>query len=88
MVERNVLAYNKDNKNLERNDFLTRLNKTKSNLENIWQQLDDACGSLDNAFYNIGSMTGLEDIKDEASQIDFSAIVALKTMIEELIEKK
>lgn len=67
---------------------MTRLNKTKSNLELIWQQLDDACGSLDNAFDNIGSMTNLENIKADASQIDLSAIVDLKNQIEELIEEK
>lgn len=67
---------------------MTRLNKTKSNLELIWQQLDDACGSLDNAFDNIGRIVGEEQIKDDASRIDFSAIVDLKNQIEELIEKK
>lgn len=65
------------------------MNMTTSNLETIWQQLDDACGALDNATINIASIAKLpSDIKERAAQIDFSAIVALKNEIELLLEER
>lgn len=68
---------------------LVRINKTEKNLKLVWTQLDDACGSLDNALDNISRMVGLsDDIKRSASLIDFSAIVNLKNSIEKLMEEK
>jgi len=63
-------------------------NVTKNNLEIIWEQLDDACGSIDNAMMNINSIGKIpQDIKDKANSIDFSAIVSLKNEIEEILNK-
>jgi len=64
-----------------------RVNKTKKNLQMVWKLLDDACGSLDNAFTMLGSMSSIPSIKDSVESIDFSAIVNLKNEIEELIEQ-
>lgn len=63
--------------------------KTKKNLETVWNQLDDACGSLDNASYNLGSMTGLpEEVNNLLDSIDLTRIVSLKNEIERLIFEK
>lgn len=68
---------------------MSRMNKTKSNLEIIWNQLDDASGSLYNALTNISSMSGIpKDIEDVIAMIDLSAIDSLKDKIEELIKDK
>lgn len=62
-------------------------NITKHNLEKIWKQLDDACGSIDNALTNINSIGRMPKyIKNRADYIDFSAIVSLKNEIEVMIE--
>jgi hypothetical protein len=66
-----------------------RVNKTKANLQNVWQQLDNASGELYNALDNLASMTGLDDrIKRQAEQIDITRIDGLKQEIEALLEKK
>lgn len=68
---------------------MVRINKTKSNLERVWENLDNACGSLENAFFDIASMVEMpEEIKKGYEGIDFSAIVNLKNEIEEMIEEK
>lgn len=65
-----------------------RVNKTVANLQTIWQQLDDASGSLYNASHSIGSMTDNEEINREMGYIDITAIDTLKNKIEEMIEQK
>lgn len=65
-----------------------RINKTKKNLQMIWQLLDDAAGSLDQAFHLLSSMSNITDIEDEAEKIDISAIVSLKNEVEELMNKE
>jgi hypothetical protein len=68
---------------------LVRVNKTKANLQNVWQQLDNASGELYNALDNLASMTGLDDrIKRQAEQIDITRIDGLKQEIEALLEQK
>jgi hypothetical protein len=68
---------------------LVRVNKTKANLQNVWQQLDNASGELYNALDNLASMTGLDErIKRQAEQIDITRIDGLKQEIEALLEQK
>jgi hypothetical protein len=68
---------------------MARVNKTVGNLKQVWQGLDDACGSLDNVFHTLAKMTDMpEDIKKSIGMIDFSAIVAIKNEVEKLIEEK
>lgn len=63
--------------------------KTKDNLATVWNQLDEACGSLDNARMMLGDMTNLpENVVKAMYGVDFSALVALKNAVEEMIEKK
>lgn len=63
--------------------------KTKDNLATVWNQLDEACGSLDNATMALGSMTNLPDNVVKAMEgVDFSALVTLKNAVEEMLEEK
>lgn len=65
------------------------MKNNRRNLKVIWRQLDDACGSLDNATINIGNMDGLpEDVVKDIQSIDISKIVNIKNRIEELIKEK
>lgn len=64
--------------------------KTKNNLQEIWKQLDDACGFIDNATTDLAEMTNLPNgvLKElESVSYSFDAIVALKNEIEELMNK-
>ena len=66
-----------------------RINKTKKNLQEVWQKLDNAYESLENAFTILASMTKLPgNIINGMESIDLSAIIGLKCDIEELMEKE
>ena len=66
-----------------------RTNKTKNNLQQVWNQLDEASGSLYNALDTIAQMTDMPDIvKRQADMIDVSIIDMLKNEIEEILEMK
>lgn len=68
---------------------MTRVNKTVKNLQLVWKQLDDSCGALENALFNIAMMVDMPDeLKKTADEIDFSALVSLKNEVEDLIEAK
>jgi hypothetical protein len=68
---------------------LKRLNKTEKNLQLIWEQLDNASGSLYNALDNLARMVELsDDIKRQADMIDVTRIDCLKHEIEDIIEQK
>lgn len=67
---------------------MKRMNKTEKNLQLVWEDLDTACGLIDNSFENLRSMSLLDDLKEEIAAIDFTAIVSLKNRIERLIEEK
>jgi aryl carrier-like protein len=68
--------------------IMKRMNKTEKNLQLVWEDLDAACGLIDNSFENLRSMSLLDDLKEEIAAIDFTAIVSLKNRIERLIEEK
>jgi hypothetical protein len=68
-----------------------RINKTLGNLEKIWTHLDNSCGELENALFNLTSMNNLDsDIwkSIEHNSNAFDEIVSLKNQIEEMIEEK
>jgi hypothetical protein len=68
-----------------------RVNKTVGNLERVWKQLDESCGSLDNAIINLTSMSNLDEeiLKDiERAGLAFQEIVSLKNEVETMIEAK
>lgn len=66
-----------------------RKNKTQNSLKELWDHLDDACGSIDNATTNLSMMVDVPtEIADAINRIDFSSIVSAKNMIEEMIADK
>lgn len=72
-----------------------RMNKTKNNLIDVKNHLDDASGSLYNAKQNLGMMVGIEEdetelgsIEAQLDRIDISNIDNIKQKVEELIRKK
>jgi len=66
---------------------MKRINKTKNNLQKVWELLDTTCESLENPTLMISSMVDMpEDVEKSMNQIDFSAIVDLKEQIEILME--
>ncbi|WAB25129.1 hypothetical protein M3_0178 [Lysinibacillus phage vB_LfM_LysYB1] len=68
---------------------MKKVYKTKDNLATVWNQLDEACGSLDNATMALGSMTNLPANVVKAMEcVDFSALVTLKNAVEEMLEEK
>jgi hypothetical protein len=66
---------------------MRKMNKTEKNLQKVWEHLDNACGSLDNALTNLSMMVISDDLKEEIERIDITKIVSLKSRIEELLEK-
>lgn len=68
---------------------MNRMNKTVGNLDRIWERLDNACGELENALYDLGQMANLpKEIQKGAEILDISEIVNLKNAVEQLIEEK
>lgn len=62
--------------------------KTKNNLQEIWNKLDDACGNIENASIELSQMSCLPDnVVSAIDMVDFSSIVNLKNEIEELMNK-
>lgn len=68
---------------------MSRINKTISNLQNVWDRLDTAYENMEKAFEMINSMSGIPDeLSDEVDRFDMSAISSLKEHIEMIIEEK
>lgn len=68
---------------------MSRINKTISNLQNVWDRLDAAYENMEKAFEMINSMSGISDeLSDEVDRFDMSAISSLKEHIEMIMEEK
>jgi hypothetical protein len=68
---------------------MTRVYKSKKNLERIWKQLDNASGELYNAREAIASMSDMpKEVTSSADRIDVTEIDSLKSEIELLIDAK
>jgi hypothetical protein len=66
-----------------------RKNKTRKNLQQLWEQLDNASGELYEALFTLSLMTGIpEDIQKDAERLDITAIDNLKNKIEEILEQQ
>ena len=64
-----------------------RVYKTANNLQKVWDDLDNACGLIENSMEKLSRMSNIpKDLKDSIESIDFSAIVGLKNEVEELLE--
>ena len=61
--------------------------KTETNLKEIQQQLDDACGLIDNATIDLNQIANLPStVSTNLDCLDLSRVVSLKNAIESLIE--
>ena len=67
---------------------MARKNKTISNLQNAWDNLDLAYENMEKAFDILCNMNGLSlEFSRELYGFDFTAISSLKQHVENLIEE-
>lgn len=68
---------------------MSRINKTISNLQKIWDKLDAAYENMKSASELLESMRNLPDnLLEEMGRFDMSAISRLKQYVEQIIEDK
>lgn len=68
---------------------MSRINKTISNLQKIWDKLDAAYENIESAFELLESMVDIpNNLSREMNKFDMSAISSLKQHIEQIIENK
>ena len=66
---------------------MSRVNKTKNNLDTVWNNLDLAYGHMERAIEDLSQMTGLSDEFERiVEQYDLSEISIMKQEVEELME--
>lgn len=66
---------------------MSRVNKTKNNLQTVWNDLDAAYEHMERAIEKLTNMVGLPDeLAKMVEQYDLSEISILKQEIEELME--
>lgn len=68
---------------------MSRVNKTISNLQKVWDKFDKAYENIEAAFEMLSSMSDIPDeLRDEMERFDLSAVSGLKEHIEIMIEEK
>lgn len=66
---------------------MSRINKTKNNLDTVWNNLDLAYEHMERAIEDLLQMTGLSDeLEKMVEQYDLSEISIMKQEVEELME--
>lgn len=67
---------------------MSRINKTKNNLDTVWNNLDLAYEHMERAIEDLLQMTGLPDeLKRIVEQYDLSEISIMKQEVEELMDR-
>lgn len=67
---------------------MSRINKTKRNLMDIWNDLDGAYERIEKSLEKLSSMSGLpNDLSYEIERFDISAISSLKEHVEILLDE-
>lgn len=67
---------------------MSRTNKTKGNLMDIWNDLDEAYERIEKSLEKLSSMSGLpNDLSSEIERFDISAISSLKQHVEILLDE-
>lgn len=65
---------------------MKRVNKTKNNLQKVWDNLDKAYELLESAMMDLYSMSNISsNLKNDIESFDLTAITSLKNHVEELI---
>lgn len=78
------VVYNKEDWS---DNCMNRVNKTKNNLQEVWNDLDLAYENMEKAFEKMAAMVGLPDeLEREINNFDMSAISSLKQHIEIMME--
>jgi len=66
---------------------MSRINKTKNNLQSVWNNLDIAYEHMERVIEDLSQMTGLPDeLKRMVEQYDLSEISIMKQEVEELMK--
>lgn len=67
---------------------MSRINKTKGNLMDIWNDLDEAYERIEKSLEKLSSMSGLsKEFTDEIDRFDISAISGLKQRVEMILDE-
>lgn len=65
---------------------MSRINKTKNRLMEVWNDLDEAYERMERSLEKLSSMSNLPDeIEQEMNNFDISAISSLKQYVEMLL---
>ena len=68
---------------------MSRVNKTITNLQKVWDRFDKAYENMEAAFEMLESMTDIpNELRNEIARFDISAISSLKEHIEIMMEEK
>ena len=68
---------------------MSRVNKTISNLQKVWDRFDKAYENMEVAFEMLESMSDVpNELRNEIARFDISAISSLKEHIEIMMEEK
>lgn len=66
--------------------LMSRVNKTKNRLMEVWNDLDEACEHMERSLEKLSSMSDLPDeLEQEMNNFDISAISSLKQHVEMLL---
>ena len=68
---------------------MSRVNKTITNLQKVWDRFDKAYENMEAAFEMLESMSDIpNELRNEIARFDISAISSLKEHIEIMMEEK
>lgn len=68
---------------------MSRVNKTITNLQKVWDRFDKAYENMEAAFEMLESMSDVpNELSNEIARFDISAISSLKEHIEIMMEEK
>ena len=68
---------------------MSRVNKTIPNLQKVWDRFDKAYENMEAAFEMLESMSDVpNELRNEISRFDISAISSLKEHIEIMMDEK
>ena len=68
---------------------MSRVNKTITNLQKVWDRFDKAYENMEVAFEMLESMSDVpNELRNEIARFDISAISSLKEHIEIMMEEK
>lgn len=67
---------------------MSRVNRTKNRLMEVWNDLDEAYERMERSLEKLSSMSNLPDeLEQEINNFDISAISSLKQHVEILLDK-